>query len=224
MEKTLFLSHILDSETPTYGNEYTVNIKKIASIEDGAVANESWISTPLHVGTHVDMPYHFYEDGQTIESYDAEYWVCKHPLFVIIEPKGQIIYEELIEIINNQDSNKDTDILLISTGIEHYRDDDVFWKENPGFSAKLYPFLLEKFPKLRFLGIDSISVSTLKEPEAGREIHRAFLNPDKPILILEDMHLKHISSSMHIKNIIIAPFRIAKVDGIPCSVIAMVEV
>ena len=128
MKKFLFLSHILDDDAPTYGNEYTVNIKKTASIKDGELANESWISMPLHVGTHVDMPYHFYEEGQTIESYDAAYWVCKHPLFVSIEPKGHIIYEELVNVINSKELNKDIDILLVSTGIENYRGDNVFWK------------------------------------------------------------------------------------------------
>lgn len=224
MKKFLFLSHILDDDAPTYGNEYTVNIKKTASIEDGEVANESWLSIPLHVGTHVDMPYHFYEEGQTIESYDAAYWVCKHPLFVSIEPKEHIIYEELVHVINSMELNKDIDILLVSTGIENYRGDDAFWKNNPGFSAKLYPFLLEKFPNLRFFGIDSISISSLKEPKAGREVHRAFLDPQRPILILEDMHLQHISSRMDIQEVIVAPFRIARTDGMPCSVIATVEV
>ena len=224
MKKFLFLSHIVDDGTPTYGNEYTINIKKTASIEDGEIANESWISMPLHVGTHVDMPYHFYEEGQTIESYNAAYWVCKHPLFVSIEPKGHIIYEELVNVINSIELKKDIDILLVSTGIENYRGDDVFWKNNPGFSAKLYPFLLKKFPNLRFFGMDSISISSLNEPKAGREVHRTFLDPNRPILILEDMHLQHISSRMDIQEVIVAPFRVARTDGMPCSVIATVEV
>lgn len=223
MKKFLFLSHILDDDTPTYGNEYKVNIKKTASIEDGKVANESWISMPLHVGTHVDMPYHFYEEGQTIESYDPAYWVCEYPLFVSIEPKGHIVYEELVDEINNVDLNENIDILLVSTGIEKYREENIFWKNNPGFSEKIYPFLLEKFPKLRFFGIDSISIASLKKPKEGRAVHRAFLNPHRPILILEDMHLQHISSNMTLQNVIIAPLRIAGVDGMPCSIIATVE-
>ena len=72
--------------------------------------------------------------------------------------------------------------------------------------------------------MDSISISSLNEPKEGREVHRAFLDPCRPILILEDMHLQHISSKMDLQEVIVAPFRIAEVDGMPCSVIAMVEV
>ena len=49
----------------------------------------------------------------------------------------------------------------------------------------------------------------------GRKAHKTFLNPEKPILLLEDMDLRDIST---LNKIIVAPLRIANCDGLPCTV------
>jgi hypothetical protein len=52
----------------------------------------------------------------------------------------------------------------------------------------------------------------------GREAHKRFLNPLKPILLLEDMDLRSIDNDTIFDKIIVAPLRIAKCDGLPCTV------
>ena len=69
-------------------------------------------------------------------------------------------------------------------------------------------------------GFDSISVSSFANRALGREAHKAFLNPVKPILLLEDMDLRDVSEQKIINEVFIAPIRIKKCDGLPCSVIA----
>jgi arylformamidase len=209
-----FLSYVLNSKTPTYGNRNRFEIEKKSSIAKGDVANDTSISTTTHIGTHIDMPFHFHQNGQTITDFDADFWFFEKPTFIEIEPKGFVIYNEVIEKLEKL-KQRDTDILIIKTGICHFRDEERFWKENYGFSEKLYDYLISNFPKIRIIGFDSISISSFQNRMEGRKAHKKFLNPEKPILILEDMDLREIKN---ISKIIVSPLRIENSDGIPCTV------
>lgn len=215
----IYLSHSITPDTPAYGNRNKVNLKKKSSITNGDVANDSFLETTVHIGTHIDFPYHFYENGQTIEDYDANFWFFNTPLLIDIKPKSRVIFTELIDALE-QYEQKNYDILVVKTGICHQRHNSVFWEENYGFDPKLYDYLIVKYPSLRIFGFDTISVSSFLHRDIGREAHRRFLNPEKPILLLEDMDLASISSDTRIKNIIVSPLRIENCDGSPCTVFA----
>lgn len=215
----IYLSHRITSDTPTYGNRNKVSLQKKSSIARGDIANDSFLETTVHIGTHIDFPYHFYDNGQTIENYDADFWFFKNPLFVELEPKSRVVFTELIDILE-QNEQIDCDILVVKTGICHQRDSSVFWQENYGFDPRLYDYLIAKYPSLRIFGFDSISISSFLHRELGREAHRRFLNPSKPILLLEDMDLVSLSKQTRIKRMIVSPVRIETCDGSPCTVFA----
>lgn len=213
----IFLSHILNQNTPTYGNKNRFECVKKSDIAEGAIANDSYISSTVHIGTHIDMPYHFYEEGQTIEDFEADFWLFTQPLIVEIQPKSLIIKDELLAKLSTLQMSE-FDILIVKTGICHAREEERFWSKNYGFHPDIYDYLVEKFPKIRVFGFDSISVSSFKERLLGREAHKRFLNPDKPILLLEDMNLANINENRHFSKIIVAPLRIQMCDGLPCTV------
>lgn len=214
----IYLSYILDENTPTYGDRNKFIQTKKSAISQGGVANDTAIETTVHIGTHIDMPYHFYEDGQTIEDFDADFWLFEKPLFIEIEQEELIIKEKLIKKLSAID-DIGFDMLIVKTGICHQRTKDTFWKENYGFHPDVYDFLIEKFPTVRVMGFDSISVSSLTDRMLGREAHKRFLNPKKPILLLEDMDLREMNLNVTLTKVLIAPMRIAYCDGLPCSVI-----
>ena len=101
MSKVIFLSHILDENTPSYGSRNKFLIEKKSDIQKGDVANDSFIKTTVHIGTHIDMPYHFFENGQTIENFDADFWIFSKVeilfLDLKIDKEKLIIRDELIE-------------------------------------------------------------------------------------------------------------------------------
>mgnify|MGYP003571689342 CR=1 FL=1 len=220
MNKTIFLSYLLDGNTPTYGNRNKFITEKKSDISKGDVANDTSISTTTHIGTHIDMPYHFYEDGQTIEDFDADFWVFKKPLIVELEQDDLIINDKLIDKLKSIE-NIGYDILLVKTGICYRREAEVFWRENYGFHPDIYDYLIENFSNIRVLGFDSISVSSFTNRILGREAHKRFLNPNNPILLLEDLDLKNIYENMDFEKIVVSPLRIAKCDGLPCTVIGI---
>ncbi len=216
----IFLSYILNEQTPTYGNRNKFSQVKKSDISKGDVANDTTISTTVHIGTHIDMPYHFYEYGQTVDDFNANFWMFSNPLIIEIKQDNLIINKKLI---NKLKTIKDIgyDILIVKTSICDIRDDEKFWKENYGFHGDIYDFLIDKFSSIRVIGFDSISVSSFANRMLGKESHKSFLNPKKPILLLEDMDLGNIDENTKLKEIIVAPLRIANCDGLPCTVLGI---
>ena len=221
--KRLYLSYILDENTPTYGNRNQFVCEKKSDISKGDVANDSSINTTVHIGTHIDMPYHFFENGQTIEQFDIDYFSSDKVLYLDFIPKNLIIKDDLIALLEKVDDKEEYEFIIIKTGICNKRDKEEFWKSNYGFDPSLAKYIRENFPQIRIIGLDSISVSSFENRMLGREAHRAFLDPENPLLILEDMDLTALNQISKIVKIDIVPLRIAKCDGLPCTVIAEVK-
>lgn len=218
-----YLSYILDEKTPTYGNKGRFLCEKISSIDLGDGANESLVHTTVHIGTHLDMPLHFFNEGPSIEIYDANFFSFEHILFIEFTPKNLIIRDDLIAHLEKVKQKEMYEILIVKTGICHWRESQLFWQNNYGFHPFVAEYLRLKFPRVRVFGFDSISISSSADRLLGREAHAAFLNPQKPILLLEDMDLIQCSMGMSFISLIIAPLRIAKCDGLPCTVVAKIR-
>jgi len=216
----IYLSYILDENTPTYGNRNKFICEKKSDISKGDVANDSSIDTTVHIGTHIDMPYHFFEDGQTIEDFDIEFFSFKNILLVDFVPENIIIKDDLIEKLEIITDKDKYDILIVKTGICDRRDTKEFWESNYGFDPSIAEYLRTYFKNIRVIGFDSVSVSNFSNRTLGRESHIAFLDPKYPILLLEDMDLTKIDKNSKLDKMTIAPLRIAKCDGLPCTVIA----
>lgn len=221
--KRIWLSHIIDHDTPLYGGRVEkFNIYKTSSIDEGKIANDTRIETTVHVGTHIDMPYHFHQDGQTIEDFDIDFWVFHKPLMIDFKPENYVIEDDLISILDDiQDI--DYDILIIKTGLCHIRGERAFWEYNYGFSPKIYDYLVKKFPKIRVIGFDSISISSWQNRDLGKVSHKVFLNPKNPILILEDMDLRKITLDTKLSQLTVMPLRISQCDGLPCTVFGLID-
>jgi len=221
--RLIYLSYLLDEYTPTYGNRNKFICEKKSDISKGNLANDSSINTTVHIGTHIDMPYHFFEEGQTIEDFDIDFFSFNNVLFIDFIPENIIIKDDLIEklqVVNDKDKY---DILIVKTGICDKRNSEKFWESNYGFDSSIAEYLRTYFKNIRVIGFDSISVSSFTNRMLGRESHKAFLDPKHPILLLEDMDLTKIDKNTKLEKVTIAPLRIAKCDGLPCTVIAEIK-
>ena len=221
MNNFLILSHTLSDKTPSYGNRDRFSSKIRSSISNGENSNtSSWEFSNNHIGTHVDAPKHFCNSGQTIDELDANQFFFKKVCLVDI-PRNNA---ELIGVsdIDFNTIPKDMDLLLVRTGYEKYRDTDKYWNDNPGLSSNLAKKLREKFPKLKSVGFDFISLTSWKNKPEGKSAHLEFLCPDQgnPILIVEDMKLSEMNRD--IQFVIISPLIVAEADGAPVTILASV--
>ena len=216
-----YLSYYISNETPLYGNGKGIHFSPDKEMIKGDSCNTINLAFPNHSGTHIDFPYHFNPEGKTINDYPAEYWQFDQVKMADLTGKvgdGQIISPELF----NDLENSDIDLLLIKTGYGEYRGTDRYTITPPGLSADLAPYFRQKYPKLRCVGMDLISVSSYSNRSEGRKAHHAFLNPDKggPILLIEDMKL---DTNGPFNKVIVAPLLIDNADGAPCTVLAYTE-
>jgi kynurenine formamidase len=218
----IFLSYELNEGTPSYGKGSMMQIQQGKRMADGDSCNTQEWCISNHLGTHIDAPRHFSEDGNTIDQYPPQFWMFSNPCLVDISPvsSGQIVGCDQIQ---TSEIPSDTDLLLIKTGFGLYRDSDEYSLNNPGLAPDLADFLRERLPSLRVVGLDSVSISSYTDRESGRDAHRRFLHHDRPILLLEDMDLSALGKTESLMEVLILPLRVTKADASPCTVIARIS-
>jgi arylformamidase len=225
LSKYVLLSYMITKNTPAYGNNPTVDVQPYQSISSGSVCNTSIIKIHNHLGTHVDAPKHFWDEGQNIGDYDVNELIFISPLVIDIpkSPKEMINLEDLIHF---KKKLKKCDILLLKTGFWKYRDEEIYRLENPGISPEVADFIRSDFINIRCVGIDSLSVSSYANRELGRKTHKILLQKKgfkgEPMLIIEDMNLSN-DEIMKLKTVIVAPLMIENIDGSPCMIIGEIE-
>lgn len=219
----IFLSYKINQETPAYGGKKGFISEIQNSIEQGDSANTSFWNFSNHLGTHIDFPNHFYKNGQTLDDFSPDFWIYNRKDIQILEtelPKNELLIKPNY-IINRY--NQKAKVVFLKTNIGRYRNQKKYWKQNPGISPELVDWLRQTFHKIKIFGLDSISVSSWQHREIGRHVHKKFLNPDAPIILIEDMDLSKINQKTDINKLIIAPFRVSRENGCPCTIFADVK-
>jgi arylformamidase len=217
------LTYSLCNDTPVYGGEVSPPIKPGKRILAGDSCNTLEISLTNHTGTHIDLPAHFDATGKTLTDYPSGFWFAEKIECLFMDVDKTFFPGELIDSINieqliRNNINCDTEVILLKTGFCKKREFEIYWKEPPGIDPNLPDFLRETFPRLKFFGMDLISVSSFANREAGKQAHKAFLKHPHPILPIEDMNLCRLPETL--SNMLVAPLYIKDADGAPCTVFA----
>lgn len=206
----IFLSYFLSENTPTYGGaEGTIIFEQERSINRGDTSNNLKLIFPAHLGTHIDFPRHFSDDGKMCSDYTAAFWIFSKIGFI------ECRTDEVEEHIGNLPV--DIEILILKTGFGNKRGTSEYWSSQPIIPASLASILKKKFPSLRVFGFDLISLTSKLDRAEGKIAHIQFLLQND-ILVLEDMDLRNLFSAPD--NLIIAPLQIEGADGVPCNVIS----
>ena len=184
---------------------------------DGDSANTSVISLSSHAGTHIDVPRHFCREGspvidlfQRLNTYAPAYCIDLAAMGdTCIRP------EDLEGVI---DGKGDAEALLIRTGSWQLRTTDphTYMAKHPWVPAGVAALLRRKCPRLRVLGIDTISISTPSHRQEGQESHRAFLCDKHPIYLLEDVDLSLVTPK-DASELTLLPWLLDDLDGVPVT-------
>lgn len=217
----LYLSHVLDETTPVYGNGASLIREQGNQMAAGDSCNTQVWHLSNHIGTHIDAPRHFCRDGVFLDAYPAEFWICGSVF--CLEARGignkDIISASCMSLDAVPES---VDLLLIKTGFGNLRGTRDYMMENPGFAPELADVLRLRFPKLKMIGFDSISLSSFASRPLGRIAHKAFLDNQRPILIIEDMDLSQLHQGTSVQEVSVIPVRVEKSDAAPCTIIARI--
>lgn len=220
---TVLLSHPLSRSTPTYDCRHEVVVQQLGVGLGSSTSRSTQLAFNSHSGTHVDAPSHFDPNGQNLNDLPHHLWVCSSPLLIDCPtaPNQLITVEQVTK--NATRIPADCDFLMIRTGSEAFRRSDpvAYATVAPGISPELARYLRDH-SSLKFLGIDSISISCPARSEEGREAHRILLltrpNGRPPVLPVEDMALAHLRAQP--SRVLISPLFFDHADGAPCTIFA----
>lgn len=220
----IWLSHPLENRTPSYGDSGRFIQGSIKSIKQGDYCNTSWWKFPNHLGTHIDLPLHFFENAPSIDNYLPEFWQFRKVAIAhchIISEGRWIETDDLHRKIPSS-----VEILLVQTGFERFRGKRQYWEDGPGLSPDIAEWLRKERPSVRVVGMDFISTSRWRDRRKGKKAHLAFLDPNqqgKPIPLIEDMKMEELQPTVTIKHLYVAPLRVCDADGTPCTILAEIQ-
>lgn len=166
--------------------------KVLSSIKDGDSYNLTEFSMCAHNGTHVDAPFHFIQDGKTVDKVSLNVFVGKA---YVAEHRGRITREDAIKIIDKakkQDSETAKRILIKG---------DAEITEEAACIFALSGILL--------IGNES---QTVGPENAPIKVHKILLEAD--IVLLEGVRLADISEGEYFLSA--APLNLYGSDGSPC--------
>ena len=176
-------------------------------ISEGDDYNVSTLHSDLHVGTHVDAPWHCVSDGRTVDELSPD--VLIGPAVVAYLPEVEVITASDLESLN---LSPDTQRLLLRTsnselwsaGVAEFRTDYValspgaaHWVANRG---------------LRLLGVDYLSVGRFNE---GPDAHRILLGAG--VVVLEGLNLASVEPGRY--ELICLPMKLNGADGAPARAV-----
>ena len=199
----------ISGKLPTWPGDPKIMIDRFSKIEAGADANVTQISMCVHVGTHVDAPFHFLGgDTLTVERLSLNLLTGRAYVLQFPDEVGSIDSD----ILKKAQIPPRTRRLLFKTRNSTLweRAEAQFQRDFVAISADGAHFLVERGIKL--VGVDYLSVAPFSAPVPT---HRILLQAG--IAVVEGLDLSKVSSGRY--SMYCLPLKIAGADGAPARVI-----
>ncbi len=164
----------------------------LMSIASGDVCNLTAFRMCAHNGTHVDAPYHFYDEGKTIDRVALEHFIG--PAYVA-EHEGEI---------TAQDAER---ILATAKACDESSAERILVKGKAVVTAEAAKVFAKA--KIKLFGNESQTVGPEKAP---KEVHMIMLGAG--IVLLEGIRLGSVEEGVYLLHA--APLNLAGADGSPC--------
>ncbi|MDZ7671636.1 MAG: cyclase family protein [Halanaerobiales bacterium] len=158
------------------------------------------ISFSVHVGTHVDAPSHFIENGKNINDIKLNYFMGKAQV-IEIKNKQKITKEEL----TNHEINSEK--ILFKTKNSSYLKENEFYEDFIYLTLKGAKYLVEK--GVHFIGIDYITIEELGT--TNFDVHNFLLKNE--VIILEGIDLSEINPGIY--NLTALPLKLNDCEASP---------
>ena len=164
--------------------------EKVVSIDAGDVYNMSTLSMCVHNGTHIDAPYHFLNDGNTVEQIPLEYFVgtC-----YVVQRDGELTASDAQNIMLEAKAHNASERILIGGNIIVTAEAAKVFADND----------------IKLIGNEGVSIGPVDAP---MEVHKILLSAN--VVLLEGIVLKDVPEGVYFLNA--APLNLAKLDGAPC--------
>ncbi|MFL6424401.1 MAG: cyclase family protein [Nitrososphaeraceae archaeon] len=214
--KIVDLTLEITSDTITFPGYPMPNLIKWSKFDtQGYVSEVMFLST--HTGTHMDAPFHFNPNGQTIDQVEVKRYICNNAILIKIQKNANEMITGDDIIRNSKYEIKEKDTVVFSTGWERQiKQKDNYLKNNPGLSKDAVEYFVEK--KVNAVAIDcpSIDIGT----DSGFIAHKMLLSNE--ILVIENLcNLYRFNNEKF--TLLITPLKLAGASGSPIRAIGIEE-
>jgi len=181
------ISVLLGSESIVFPNDTPYSRDSVLTIESSGICNVSKLVLSTHYGTHIDAPYHFIQNGKSIDQYLVQEFIL--PAQVIEIKDTESIRRPELEPLDI----KQGDALLFKTNnsASGRSIGGIFSEDFVYLSTEAADFCAKK--RVSLLGIDYATID--KYGDMNFPAHRTLLK--KGILILEGIHLKDVPAGKY---------------------------
>jgi arylformamidase len=205
--RTYDITLTISPELPTWPGDPRVELERVRKIEDGSNANVSRVDMGVHTGTHVDAPFHFLQDGKTVDQIDLSLLTGR--AYVLHLPEVDVITAPVLE--DAQIPPRTRRVLFKTRNSESWaKEDQDFNTDFVGLSEDGADYLVKRGVKL--VGMDYLSVAPYKK---SRPTHESLLKAG--VVIVEGLDLSEVSQGRY--TLYCLPLKIANSDGAPARAI-----
>lgn len=211
VKKYVDLTWDLTADTPIYPGDPEPKIDVATTLEKDGY-NLSGVFVGTQTGTHVDAPYHFSNEGDTIDKMELDYFFGEAVVVRVTDKKAQeeITMDDMKPYLDQITPDK---IVLFNTNWYKKLGTDEFF-EHPYVSEEVAKYIVEK--GVRFIGIDTINA----DQTGGTEFPVHDLFSEKRLMIGENWAY---FDNIDFDNVVVAafPLKIVGTDGSPVRAVAM---
>lgn len=207
MNKIIDISVALTSQIPTWPGSVGFHLLPSLRLESGDIANVSRLDTDVHVGTHVDAPWHFVAGGETVENLSLE----------VLIGTAIVVYLPHVSSITSQDLESLNLPLETTRLLLHTRNSNLWENQNPEFQKDFVALTTEAAQwvvdrGIRLIGIDYLSVQRYDDSPLTHEI---LLKAG--VIIVEGLNLARVRSGMY--QLVCLPLKLVGADGSPARAV-----
>ena len=171
--------------------------------------NKELVRISTHTGTHCDAPYHFFDDGQTIDQVPLETYVGR-AIVLDLRAKQPGSAIERRDIEPSAARIAPGDIVLLNTGGGHRRSNTAaFLTEYVYLSGAGAELLVEC--GVKGVGIDAVSMGGYDDPKKAGPPHRALLGNGK--FIVEELYFPDEVMDERERLFVAAPVKLQGCSG-----------
>ncbi|XP_047977133.1 cyclase-like protein 2 isoform X1 [Salvia hispanica] len=211
------ITHSFTPNTPVgiYPNGLGNFLTLLRSMKNGSDFNFSELKLPLHAGTHVDAPGHFYENyfEQGFDADTLDLRVLNGPALLVDVPRDKNITAEVMKSLNIPKGVRRVLFRTLNT------DRRLMYKKEydssyVGFTGDGAQWLVDN-TAIKLVGLDYLSVAATDYLTAA---HRVFLL-SKEIILVEGLKLDDVEAGLYTVHCL--PLRLVGAEGSPIRCVLM---
>jgi len=208
------LTHTISENMPVYpGTEPPKLTVPCTVTKDGF--RETLLQMFSHTGTHIDAPAHLFENGKTLERFDASQFIGSA---LVIDCTGLNEGERIdMSFVRAHGELADkADFLLFRTDWDSKWGTPAYFGAYPCITDEVADYIVSSGKK--GVGLDVISLDPLS---AGLPNHRKILSQNTIVIIENLSNLKAVGSGLF--TFITAPLKFENADGAPTRALAIID-